>query len=221
MTTTAAAPSVSTIQLPPNRERELSAPAMIGGKAMEGVMLVGSKDDGHHGVARRDRMEQRVRDAIFNIPFSATMPPPPHSQTHSTVPHFYSSYHGESSEQLRNRSRQTQSRDSGLYNSTGAYSSSSSNTRPLYTPTYPPHSSPPPSFVPSPSPTPTSHISPSSQSHPNSYHHNQTVSQEWTEYTSASSERTNTAAGTLSPTPSNPGQSHQELDISEFDPIHS
>ena len=234
-----------------NRERETtsSTPASLYGRASEGAMAASSKDESRHGVAERDRMEQKVREAIFSVPLSThpSSSSTPHGPVVSTATpvSFHSRYHGDTTaEQLHNNrsSRQAQPRDSWRYNSTGAYGSGPKP--PLYSPSAPGaiQRSPPP-FIPSPAaptpiPTPTPHIPPSPQpSQPRTTYQHQATSQEWTEYTSAPSEGggsqtqqqqqgipTPTGVGTLSPTPSSnqatTGQPpNRELDISEFDPI--
>ena len=195
----------------------------------------GGGASGRHSVAQIDRMEQRVKDALFNVPLhmsvTSVVTTPSNTIPTSTAPPptFHgSSYHAELPDQIRNRSRPPQNLDTRRYNSatTGTYGSTPSTTRPVYpSSTAYPQASPPP-FAPSPSSTP--HI-PSVTCPQHQVQHS--ISQEWTEYTSAlppEGSQTNTTASStsnntaFSPTAPNQRTSQSRgLDISEFDPIHS
>lgn len=201
-------------------EREVSAPAAVGG----GESVVGMATGQGHGAVQRDRMERRVTDAIFNRPLQTSVAVAHVPTKAASTVSFHSSYHGETTDQLRNQSRTTSSQnwDARQSRST-AVGVTPSSSRPAYsTPHYPQTSPPPFTTSPSAAPIPTpSHNIPTGPS-PQQQQLHQSVSQEWTEYTSAPTDGTRTLpSATFSPTPSSQGTSHEGLDISEFDPIQS
>ena len=208
---------------PASNDRESSAPPAVG--RGEGL-----KDDvsERHDITE---MEQRLVDNLWNdsshVPTSASHP---RTVTTSTTS-YHHSYHGETADQLRDRSRPTHNCDARRYDYTGAYGAQPLPNRPIYPPVHPQTSSPP--FVPSPSPSPlpTPHIPPAGTNSPQQQqqqHHVQSQSsQEWTEYMSAPADavsRSTTGSSTnavFSPTSSTNGTSHRGLDSSRFDLNHS
>ena len=195
--------------------------------------------DGHQGTAQREQMEQRVREELFNDPLQTSPPHAfPHTTTASTtaagsgsssVVSFHNSYHGETAEQLRNRARTAWDGSTQRFNSTGVTSytgigsTTSSANRSAYPPVYPPtgiQSSTLPHFVPSPSPASPSATPQIPAVTPSPSLHHQSVSQEWTEYTSAPSDGSQCSVP-LSPPPHINQESSSTPDVSEFDPIQS
>lgn len=185
------------------RWREVSAPAGVG------------RGDGvSHSEIEREKMEQRVRDAILNEPLHTSAVA---SSMGIAVPmSLHPSYHGETADQLRNRLKQPSTWDSRQLNPAGV---PSNRTVPVYTYPYLQSSTPPP-----PSSLTPSLPNASSSSSPQQHVLQQSHSQEWTDYTSAPVGATQTVptastSGFLLES-SNVSQSLPQ-DISEFDPIHS
>ena len=177
------------------RAREVSAPA--GG--------AGRGDSVSHSEVEREKMERRVREAILTQPLHASSVASM-GTTATTVPH--SSHHWETGDQLRSRSKQP---SNWQFSPAVVYSMPSNRTMPVHP--YLPSSTPPPSStLPSTLPNTPS----SSSSH--QYLLQQSISQEWTDYTSAPTGATQTV-------PNNSTASvsgfvlESTQDISEFDPI--
>ena len=212
-------PPSTTASGPASNDRESSAPPAVG--RGEGL-----KDDvsERHDITE---MERRLVDNLWNdsshVQTSASHP---RTVTTSTTS-YHHSYHGETADQLRDRSRPTHNWDARRYDYTGAYGAQPLLNRPIYPPIHPQTSSPP--FVPSPSPSPlpTPHIPPAGTDSPQQQQHIQSQSsQEWTEYMSApadavSRSTTGSSNAVFSPTSSTNGTSHRGLDSSRFDLNHS
>jgi hypothetical protein len=172
-----------------------------------------------HSMVQTDMIEKKIRDTILTRPLqtSGATPPPQAATTTATPLSLHSSYHGETADQLRHQSRPAPNWEpQRCASGTIAYGTPSSS-RPMYPPTYSQGiQTPLPSFVPSPS-SATFPPNPSGTSQQHTLL--QSNSQEWTEYTSATTDSSQTApVAMLSPSQ---GPSHKELDISEFDPIQS
>lgn len=187
------------------RMRETSAPAGMG--RVESVHT----NVGHNEV-EIEKMEQRVRDALWSQPLHTSTVASTGTAA-STVPlSFHGSYHGETSDQLRNRSRQPTSWDPRHYNpATYVHAMPPNRSVPIY-----------PYLQPSPTPLPSFNPTlPSSPQHVLL----QSNSQEWTDYTCAPTDSTQTVPNdstamsqSASLTSFSQGPAH---DLSEFDPIQS
>ena len=192
--------------------------------------VAGGQCTARQGMVQREQMEQ----AIFNDPlqissvqtFAHTTSTAVASSGGSSVL-FHNSYHGETAEQLRNRSRPAwdgparQFTSPGVTSYSGVGTTASSANKAVHPspPTSVIQSPTPPHFVPSPSPSTTAPQIPTVTNHSPSLHH-QPISQEWTEYTSAPSDGSQGSVP-LSPPPHTNQGSSSTPDVSEFDPIHS
>lgn len=169
-----------------------------------------------HSEVERERMERRVREAILNQPLhtSASV-----DTTATTAPPSFhsSSYHWETADQLRNRSKQPSNWDVRQFNPSGVYSMSASRTMPVQ-PYLPSSTPPPPPTLPPTLPNIPSSHQPILQ---------QSISQEWTDYTSAPIGATQTVPNNSTASVSSFVLESSSLtqglsqDVSEFDPIHS
>ena len=192
----------------------------------EGVMMTAGH--GGQGTVQRDKMEKRVKEELFKRPLQNSVTSTPTAATTASLS-YHNSYHGETGDQLRNRSR-TPAWENNRYTSTGAYHQQP--TPSTYPATHCPQAVPtsPPSFTPSPSPVPPSsyYPTPSSAHNPptgpssqqRSLHH-QNDSQEWTEYTSAQTASSQTQPSDCTAQLSPPPSSSHGPDVSEFDPMLS
>lgn len=225
--TTAGRPTVSS-------DRETSAPPAVGRGEIPREELSG-RQQGHND--NITEMEQRLVDNLWSNPShvstSASYTGGGATTCVSSTPTFHHSYHGESADQLRDRSRPTPSWDTRRYNYTGAYGAQPFQNRPSYPPPIHPQAiqtspSPPCVASPSPTPLPTPHIPPAGTNSPR-HHIQPQSSQEWTEYMSAPADSLRSVSGTntgssnttFSPTSSTYGTSHRGLDSSKFDLNHS
>ena len=222
---------VTTTPRPSSVSREASTSPAPPGKVSEerGKEEAAPSHVTSQAMAQRDRMEQKVRNAIFSVPLqlpSQSVHVFPTAGSGPTPVSFHSSYHGETAEQLRNRPRQSWdiSRRYSPSNSYAGLCSTTSSSRSAYPQTYVPpsiHSPTPPHFVHSPSTPHPSPQLPTVTTSPPSLQH-QSTSQEWTEYTSADVvQRGSTPFPTPAPTNQGSSSSQTGPDISEFDPIHS